>query len=610
MNVSESGEMRYFNNCLIHSTRLLLCLAVCFFWADRVEAEDTKTLDFIYVNANTGEAAGGHTAIRLGSTVFHFQFFPEGRFLLVRESWSHFRYVYNELRNRSIFIARIPLTPSVYHKVRNNFTNFLIEQQQDLDQLQRVEDQWHLLAQLVGGAMQLELETVGLFDLKSDGDVDKSSLHQAIQKQLGDNYVSTELQKVEIRLANLVVDYGKQTTGISWIARLQNTILERESLQILEAGLSLAPDSIFGPPQGAPELTSEQRHVLEEYREKLAESIIGLLQSRRPDRARSLLLQTARYQVVNRSLATGTLLTLDPFSSRANLVPIKQKDGLPGLHAQLQQNAVQAQRNFYMEKAHPDIAYTIMETALARLHELENALHDGSPVRVEPGKLLPSRKGYVSLSKISIPRSRLHVLVVENEEQLGRLRQQVDRKYSYDLIARNCATELLRLLNSSFLDSAIGQSELGGWLAPEGGLIFIPNQFYLQVDKHFSVQEKDVFLSRRLRQLNELNENGNALAVKVRESNTFSSTLYMRRNEDTTFIFFTDDAWLLRPIFGVINLLWGATNGIGGLFIMPIDGGERFYQGLRGIFYSIPELFFSNIRKGTYGFAEAVIVRP
>jgi len=43
---------------------------------------------------------------------------------------------------------------------------------------------------------------------------------------------------------------------------------------------------------------------------------------------------------------------------------------------------------------------------------------------------------------------------------------------------------------------------------------------------------------------------------------------------------------------------------------MPIDGGERFYQGLRGMFYSIPELFFSNIRKGTYGFAEAVIVRP
>jgi len=86
--------------------------------------------------------------------------------------------------------------------------------------------------------------------------------------------------------------------------------------------------------------------------------------------------------------------------------------------------------------------------------------------------------------------------------------------------------------------------------------------------------------------------------------------LYMRRNEDTPFIFFTDDARLLRPIFGVTNLLWGAANGIGGLFTLPIDGGERFYQGLRGMFYSLPELFFSNIRKGTYGFAETVTVSP
>ena len=602
--------MRDFSNGLIQSARLLLCLAVCLFWVDRVGAEDAKTLDFIYVNANTGEAAGGHTAIRLGTTVFHFQFFPEGRFLLVRESWSHFRYVYNELRNRSIFISRVPLTPSVYNKVRNNFTNLLIEQQQDLDQLQRAEDQRYLLAQLVDGAMQLELETVGLFDRESTENVDIRSLHQAIRKQLGDNYLSSERQKVETRLANLAVEYDKQTAGIPWVARLQNIILEREFLQIIETGMSLAPDSVFGPPQGAPELTSEQQQVLEGYREKLAVSIIGLLQSRRPDRAKSLLLQAARYQIVNRSLATGTLLTLDPFSSRANLVPIKQKDSLPGLHAQLQLNAVQAQRDFFTEIAHPDIAYTIMETALARLHELESALHDGNPVRVEPGKLLPSRKGDVSLSELSFSRPRLQALVAENEVRLARLSQHVDRKYSYDLITRNCATELLRSLNSSFSDRISGQSELGGWLAPEGGLIFIPNQFYLQISEHFSVQDRDLFLSRRLRQLDELYAHGNDLLIKVRESNAFSSTLYMRRNEDTPFIFFTDDARLLRPIFGVTNLLWGAANGIGGLFTLPIDGGERFYQGLRGMFYSLPELFFSNIRKGTYGFAETVTVSP
>lgn len=602
--------MRDFSNCLIQTARLLLCLAVSVFWADWVAAEDTKTLDFIYVNANTGEAAGGHTAIRLGKTVFHYQFFPQGRFLLVRESWSHFRYVYNELRNRSIFIDRVPLTFSAYNKIRNNFTNLLIEQQQDLEQLLRAEDQQHLLAQLVDGPIQLELEAVGLFDRESVENVDMHNLHQAIRKQLGDNYLSSERQKVETSLEKLAVDYDKQTVGIPWIARLQNIILEREFLQIIETGMSLAPDSFFGPPQVASDLTSEQRQVLEGYREKLTVSIIGLLQSHRPDRSRSLLLQTARYQIVNRSLATGTLLTLDPFSSRANLVSIKLKDDLQGLHVQLQQNAVRAQRGFFTELAHPDIAYTVMETALARLHELENALHDGSPVRVEPGKLLPSRKGYVPISEFSVSLSRLHDLVAENEVTLLRLSQHVDRKYSYDLIARNCATELLRSLNSSFSDSAIGQRELGGWLAPEDGLLFIPNQFYQQIAEHLSVQDREVLLSRRLRQLDALYEKDNTLLIKIRESNTFSSTLYIFRNEDTTFIFFTDDVLLLRPIFGVANLLWGAVNGIGGVFTLPIDGGERFHQGLRGMFYSLPELFFSNIRKGTYGFAETVSARP
>ena len=67
---------------------------------------------------------------------------------------------------------------------------------------------------------------------------------------------------------------------------------------------------------------------------------------------------------------------------------------------------------------------------------------------------------------------------------------------------------------------------------------------------------------------------------------------------------------LLRPILGITNFLWGTANSIGGVFTLPIDGGERFHQGLRGMFYSLPELVFGNIRKGTYGFAETAATGP
>ena len=57
-------------------------------------SEESEQIEFIYVNANVGAAAGGHTALRLGEDVFHYQFFPDKRFLLVRESWDQFKLIY------------------------------------------------------------------------------------------------------------------------------------------------------------------------------------------------------------------------------------------------------------------------------------------------------------------------------------------------------------------------------------------------------------------------------------------------------------------------------------------------------------------------------------
>lgn len=587
-----------------------ILLLVCLFWAGNTKAQDTATLDFIYVNANTGEAAGGHTAIRLGSTVFHYQFFPQGQFLLVRESWTHFRYVYNELRNRSIFVARTPLTPPVYAKLRSHFTRLLMVQQQDLVQLQDAETQLSLLTQLAAGVDQLEMDVVGLFDREVKQDKRMGRLYQMAQHQLGDDYLSQMQQQVETKLAGLIAEVETQRSGIAWAARLQAVLLEQEFLHLIEAGASLAEDSVLGQIADAPGLTVEQRQVLESYQEKLAASVIGLLQSQRPDRARSLMLQTARYIVVSHSLESGVLLTLDPFSSRANMVAVKQENELPGLYKQLQQDALQAQRNFFNEAAHPDIAYAMLESSMGRLHEIAGALHRGNQARVEPGILLPARKGKVSVAGLSFSHPKLPAIIEANEAEWLRLKQRVDQQYTYDLISQNCATELLRALNSAFADKLTGHKALGGWLTPDDDLVFIPNQFYKKIAAHFPIQEHMHFPSRRLRQLDQFDENEDTLLIGLRESNTLSSTLYTPRVKDTPFLFFTDDTLLLRPIQGVANLLWGVAHSVGGVFTLPVDGGERLHQGLRGMFYSLPELAFGNIRKGTYGFAEVATVGP
>ena len=567
-------------------------------------------MDFIYVNANTGEAAGGHTALRLGSTVFHYQFFPQGQFLLVRHSWSHFRYIYNELRNRSIFIAKLPLTQPVYAEIKGHFTAHLILQQQDLHHLKNAEIQLNLAIQLANNDQQLALETVGLFNRDETDNTHMRRLRQIIIRQLGDNAIKHRQQQVNKNLVKLASQQKKQTDTTSWLTKLQALLLEREFLHLVKIGAFLAPDSIFSPPEETPELTTKQQEILRDYQDKLTTSIVGLLQSHRPDRAKSLMRQMARYLIVSYSLETDTLLTLDPFSAAANSVLIQNNDEHVGLLAQLQQNTLRTQNAFFKETTYPDIAYTLMESSQGRWHELAMASQQGNLARIEHGPLLPARKGTISLNHLSFTSSELPELVTDTETRLILIQQQIEEGYSYNLIKQNCVTELLRTLNSTFDDPKTGHNALGGWVEPNDNWAFIPNRFYQLINQQFPIQTEETHPARRLRELAAMTEHTDSLSIWARESNTLSSTLYTPRTDDTAFLFFTDDTLLLRPILGIANLLWATANSIGGIFTAPIDGGEQLHQGLRGMFYSLPELEFSNIRKGTYGFVETDTTGP
>jgi hypothetical protein len=88
--------------------------------------------------------------------------------------------------------------------------------------------------------------------------------------------------------------------------------------------------------------------------------------------------------------------------------------------------------------------------------------------------------------------------------------------------------------------------------------------------------------------------------VFLRESNVVTSTLYRVEPRDSIFLFFTDDLVAPRPLFGAANLLTGLAASAVGLTMLPVDGGETFWAGLRGAMFSLPELVFQNIRKGSF----------
>jgi hypothetical protein len=114
------------------------------------------------------------------------------------------------------------------------------------------------------------------------------------------------------------------------------------------------------------------------------------------------------------------------------------------------------------------------------------------------------------------------------------------------------------------------------------------------------VTASDTTPSYRRARVAALARTGSPLAARLRESNVLTSTIYRPSRDDSTFLFFTDDVLLLRPLLGAVNLGVGLGASLVGLPRAPFDAGSTLGAGLRGVLWSVPELFFVNVRKGSF----------
>lgn len=581
---------------------LLFCLfPPLVFGGQGADQSEEVAIDFLYINANAGEAAGGHTALRLGDAVFHYQFFPDATFLLVREPWDSFRFLYNDLHNRSIAIASLPLDLSVATHIRNHFTELLVSQQHFFDVFEKLQKENHVIQNLLVGDSEISVSCLGFFSTIIDMVDQQKNLRYHIETELGPEFLQRELARAnkELQLAVHGVNRGERP-GQSF-----HEILDlREALRIFVQGQDLDEQALLPPMEKEEKLSADEKVSLEKFANHLTHSIVELLQSTRPDRGETLLLQTARYLAVQHSLVAGQLLSLDPFSEDVRVVQLTDAEieggQLRTLQNDLLSQSVTRRSLFFQEEQHPEIAYSLMETSRARAWELSRVTDTQRRVRLLTRVMLPSRPGIVSLKLIQEDRCELQATAEVLVQELEELQKKSEELYGYNLFFRNCATELIRSLNTTFPDKESGQAVLGGWLEMDNGLVFIPFVFYEQSIAAFSLKDQQFLPARRLRNLESLYEQDSDILVWLRESNTLSSSLYEPRSKDTPFLFFTDDALLLRPIQGVLNVGYAALHGIGGIITLPFDGGKRFTQAARGVFYSLPELAFGNIRKGSY----------
>jgi hypothetical protein len=190
--------------------------------------------------------------------------------------------------------------------------------------------------------------------------------------------------------------------------------------------------------------------------------------------------------------------------------------------------------------------------------------------------------------------------------------------YGYNLFTRNCVTEIFRTIEAALRRDLLAREpalagaalrarvrrasveRLGGYVEPAGAMSFIPAVSAAIVQAGYAVSDVVELPSYRKAQLGRMYERENPVWVFLRESNTLTSTLYRKAADDSAFLFFTDNAPAARPVFGTLNVITGLGVAAAGLAMLPLDRGELLTSGLKGAFFSLPELAFFNIRKGSF----------
>lgn len=596
--------------------------------AEGESSTPSSPFQFIYIDANVGGSSGGHSALRINNTVYHFQYFPDGLFKLVRERWPYFRYIYNDLENRTLYVAHIHIENRDLQTLQEYLDRYYLIQNAHMSRLGELSADTQLLNDLSRGHFRMSVNGAGLFSFDGPSDEISTQLRSAVIDTYGEKYLERTMETLNRDLSKipLVVSsvepininrdvYPPPVKSLS--RKYAENRLKRTALWVLNRAIPVRETELtdmdqfirLGDRKG---LTKNERNKLSVYAETLKSSIIHLPTSSRPDWGYPLLLANARYQAVMWSIKRNRLYLLDPFSESAKSVPLQTLEEDPTVTAKLADRAWRKYRDIRRsafagqsvdKRALDERTYNRLEEGAGRFVELEKGRLTGNTIRVAYGKLIPSRSDMTPLPAPNLSRQTIKQSLSEARLNRDIYHDQLKRCYPYNLINYNCATELIRNINAPFQSQKRVTKALGGKIAPGKDFGFIPFRLFDLVKECFRVSKVDVLLGYRKRMLLRAAQNEpENTSLYFRECNTLTSTLYPGAEGDTPFLFFTDDVVWIRPIYGAINGAYGLIAATLGIFTLPLDGGDLSLAGLKGTLYSLPELFFFNIRKGSFNY--------
>ena len=607
-------------------------------------ARGEPTVDYLYIHANEGGSSGGHAAIRFGEWTFDFQHSAEGLLQMRRQDSGRFQYVYRVLENRGMELSRVAVSADTYERLRSGFQQrFLVQERQDEIAASIAED-GRVLEALGGEPNGLVLEEAGFFFADGAavpiapaprgadaGAPALRALRERIAARWGEGFLAGRREQALAALARLdtrPVDVAALAPDPQRWPLLPDTFSRRYedatralfALALLESPRPLRAEALARGEPGGDELALAPADVarLRAAASALSEDLVRLAASARRDWGAALLLGLARLSALEASVESGRLVLLDAYPRSAQTLPItaRRRALLPELAGEARAQLAAARSRFLAGPGWDEASYRELEEAGNRFLELRAATagtgrSGARTLRVEAGPLVP--RGEVRVVGLPAPGDATPFAerLAESRAAAARYREALGRVVGYDLLRRNCVTEIFRTLEAALADPAPPEPDLeafvreeserrlGGYVHPTASGNFIPFVSSARVRSHYAVQESSTLGGYRQQRVAEMEQREGRLRVALRESNVVTATAYRRDDQDGFFLFFTEDAGPLRPLFGALNLAAALGRSAFGVLALPFDAGRGLRAGLEGAFWSLPELAFQSVRKGT-----------
>lgn len=595
-----------------------------------------RHFEFLYINASEGTASGGHAAIKFDDEVFHFQHIEPGLLRIYRDKFPHFRFAYGYQENRTIQSHRIEVDDNVFQMLRDAFTQRYLIQNSHFTLLKNLQEDRQLIAALKHAATNhpgqttdanLELRALGYFinDYKPTAANANANipiiasvispkitqLKQAINLKYGKAFLQQRRQQTWKALLALsptppepvdkLTEDRFLANPLSFAESYKNLLLNLAALDVLESGMAPRQETLITADLPEFRLSGKAIVKLENFKQSLFSDLVMLMQSQRMDWGYPMLVGMARLDALAQSIATHQLVVLDRFH-RTDANPAKMDitaDHFPAATAFAEQSMASASAGLSESKGLNEQDYGEIEVSANTLLALKVAEGGQQTVQIPSIHSTPVMAAKGELVRLPLAPDELDAY----ERILGRHARAIQKKlkwlYDYRLFSRNCVTEIFQIINARLSGQQNSERLLGGYVNPEG-LTIIPSVAFDTVKQQYRVQASYRLPPYREQQIEHEYAMANDTLVDLSESNVLTSSIYHWHGEDAAFLFFTQDSVLPRPLFGSINLTVALGQSLYGMAALPWDAGKNLQKSLKGIAVSLPELFFFNIRKGSF----------